>query len=820
MKTTNNHNTIVMFKKKGQSVMKIKNKNKMRILSQLVFIALFLLLAGQGAMGQSVGDYKSAGNGNWNSLSTWVRWDGDSWETPTSGQGWPGQNTGTGAVTIQGGNDVLLNTNVSNSFTSLTITGVSTTNRSSLYFTGNADYTLSTLQIYVVSNGEIYFGTGNPSLELPANASILVFDGGRLWDDGTGGGTCSGSQRISVGGSTWATCGGGAGEFTFASLNASGGSVTAIMTNNGPKCAGSQFYLGISYTGAVGVTTSGGSTQGISYVLKEGATTIQSGTLTPSADTNTFFITKNTAGSYTYSYTVTTYVNTTAYTQTETQTVVVNDKPGISTVATPAALCNGASYNPATPTITANGLIVTSQGWEIETTAGGGTYTNLSLPLTVSTSDNGKKVRYYATNSCGTSYSNLVTLTVNPLPQGSIAGNTICVGSNGQFTFTASSGTGPYTLVISGVTYSGKVSGTPFNVNTNPGSTTTYTLTSVTDANGCQRTTGFTNASATITVATAGVWTGTVSTDWYNTGNWCGFPNSSTDVVIQSTATFQPHITNTSTGAVCRNISIGPGASLTFDGAYALDVYGNWTNSGTFTAGTGTVNLVGGTAQSITGATSFYNLTLNNANNLTLNNNATVTNTLTFTTGNVVTGSNILTVGSTGNSGTITGTSGWINGTLRRYIPGTSGPTVIFTVGDAGNSAPVSVQFAGTPSGSGYLDVSTAAIGAAPPVASGISQTKYVNRKWTITNGGVAGFTSYSPTLNFVSGDLVGTPTPSTFIVSRYDGSYNTTVAGTRTATSTQATGITDPDFGIFYVGESGRTCVIINQGAYTRPLQ
>ena len=92
------------------------------------------------------------------------------------------------------------------------------------------------------------------------------------------------------------------------------------------------------------------------------------------------------------------------------------------------------------------------------------------------------------------------TITVNPSPNGSLAGSTICSGGTGQFTYTSSSGTGPFTLIISGQTYSGVVSGTPFNASPSPGGTTVYTITSITDANGCVRTSGITGASATITV--------------------------------------------------------------------------------------------------------------------------------------------------------------------------------------------------------------------------------------------------------------------------------------------------------------------------------
>lgn len=104
-------------------------------------------------------------------------------------------------------------------------------------------------------------------------------------------------------------------------------------------------------------------------------------------------------------------------------------------------------------------------------------------------------------NSFGCSITSaLTTVTINPLPNGSLSGSTTCIFSPGQLTFTSSVGTGPFTLIISGHTYTNVVSGTPFNVFSNPTTTTVYTLTSITDANGCPTTSGITGATATIIV--------------------------------------------------------------------------------------------------------------------------------------------------------------------------------------------------------------------------------------------------------------------------------------------------------------------------------
>jgi formylmethanofuran dehydrogenase subunit C len=61
--------------------------------------------------------------------------------------------------------------------------------------------------------------------------------------------------------------------------------------------------------------------------------------------------------------------------------------------------------------------------------------------------------------------------------------------------------------------------------------------------------------------------------------------------------------------AVSGNISIASGATLN-GGAATISLGGNWSNSGTFSSGTGTINLNGGVTQSIA-ATTFNNLTVN-----------------------------------------------------------------------------------------------------------------------------------------------------------------------------------------------------------------
>ena len=61
---------------------------------------------------------------------------------------------------------------------------------------------------------------------------------------------------------------------------------------------------------------------------------------------------------------------------------------------------------------------------------------------------------------------------------------------------------------------------------------------------------------------------------------------------------------------------------------------------------------------------------------------------------------------------------------------------------------------------------------------------------WTIANNGIA-FTTYNATFDFVAGDIDAGSTTGTFVVAKLDGAaWSLPTVGTRTGTSTQATGM------------------------------
>jgi|GEM_PF-1027244 len=93
--------------------------------------------------------------------------------------------------------------------------------------------------------------------------------------------------------------------------------------------------------------------------------------------------------------------------------------------------------------------------------------------------------RKVTSGTCIPVYSDTVTVTVNPLPVAGITGSDyICPADNATLTVTITTGTGPFTVKLSdGTEIPGYDSGDPITVN--PVISTTYTITSVTDANGC-----------------------------------------------------------------------------------------------------------------------------------------------------------------------------------------------------------------------------------------------------------------------------------------------------------------------------------------------
>ena len=181
-------------------------------------------------------------------------------------------------------------------------------------------------------------------------------------------------------------------------------------------------------------------------------------------------------------------------------TVTVQDTsiPAAS-ISAPPAICIGSSTNLSV----VGGSLGTSATWEWYIGSCGGTHvgtggvlSNVSPAITTT---------YFvrAEGLCNTTICTSFTLTVNPLPNGSLSGSTqVCAGVDTVLTFNFAVGTAPFDVIYT----DGTNVFTKTSVNNGDtirelaASTTTYSIQQITDANGCIRSSGFLGA-ATITVA-------------------------------------------------------------------------------------------------------------------------------------------------------------------------------------------------------------------------------------------------------------------------------------------------------------------------------
>jgi CSLREA domain-containing protein len=232
----------------------------------------------------------------------------------------------------------------------------------------------------------------------------------------------------------------------------------------------------------------------------------------------------------------------------------------------------------------------------------------------------------------------------------------------------------------------------------------------------------------------------------------------------------------------------------------ALSVGGDWTNNAStsaFTTGTATTTFNGTSSQTIAGSfvTTFAKLTINNSTGVTLGTSTTVSGLLTFTSGNVTTGANNLYLNSTG---TVSRTSGHVIGNFKKNFA-SAALSKTFEIGDSTNYTPVAVVFAAV-SVAGDLTASVASGDHANIGSSTIDPSKSVNRNWTLASSGGLTFTNYGATFTFVAGDVDGGANTANFIVGKYLAGWTYPTVGTKTALTTQTTGVTT--VGDFQLGE------------------
>ncbi|OGO17559.1 MAG: hypothetical protein A2Z15_08415 [Chloroflexi bacterium RBG_16_50_11] len=207
--------------------------------------------------------------------------------------------------------------------------------------------------------------------------------------------------------------------------------------------------------------------------------------------------------------------------------------------------------------------------------------------------------------------------------------------------------------------------------------------------------------------------------------------------------------------------------------------------------------------------TALNNLTINNANGVTLESSPTINGVLTLTSGKITADSNTITISA---SGSVSGgsSSSYVYGNLRKNVA-TGATTRTFEVG-ATNYNPVTVAF-GNVGTAGYLTVK-ATTGQHPNIGSSmLNSNKDVNVYWSLTNSGIV-FDNYNATFTFVSGDILGGADTANFIVGKYNSGWTYPTVGVKTPTTTQATGITS--FSDFVMGEPAAAAPTVNTDSAT----
>jgi hypothetical protein len=270
-----------------------------------------------------------------------------------------------------------------------------------------------------------------------------------------------------------------------------------------------------------------------------------------------------------------------------------------------------------------------------------------------------------------------------------------------------------------------------------------------------------------------------------------------TQHIVRNTLTIDPGCTLLKSGHLPLNAegSVVISGGLTLLDVGGMTVGGDWIKTGTFVPNGYKVLFNGLAPQTITGPTTFDSLTVSNPAGLLLNDDITVNQGLTFTSGNITTGAKKVAVDA---AGSISRTSGYVVGNLQMGVGVGTGRSKTFVIGDASNYTPVDVAFDAVTT-AGNLTAWTTPGDHPQLESSAIVPSMSVNRYWTLTNGGV-GFDHCDATFNFRPGDPDPDTSPNDFVVGRYDGAWSYPTVGTKTGTSTQATGLTS--FSDFALGE------------------
>ena len=145
---------------------------------------------------------------------------------------------------------------------------------------------------------------------------------------------------------------------------------------------------------------------------------------------------------------------------------------------------------------------------------------------------------------------------------------------------------------------------------------------------------------ANITIAIPGTWTGAISSDWNNPGNWTcnGIPTAATDVTIPS-AIISPSILASNINAV-NNLTLSAGTSFTIETKSKFTINGTYTNNGSTIHNDGLLKMAGNeTGQTFPGVnglvTAMNKLEVDNISGVNLDKSFEITGALIPTGGSI-----------------------------------------------------------------------------------------------------------------------------------------------------------------------------------------
>ncbi|MFT3912165.1 MAG: T9SS type A sorting domain-containing protein [Ferruginibacter sp.] len=402
----------------------------------------------------------------------------------------------------------------------------------------------------------------------------------------------SSAQSVTLTGTT----GGTFSSTSGLSINSSTGAITPSASSVGTYTVTYTMNSGCTSTATTSVTISSIPAAVISYsgtpycnsitaprnVTRSGASGgVYSSTTGLTIDATTGAITPSTStpGIYTVTYTITNG----GCVVPVTTSVTISSVPAATISYTGSPYCSNAGTATVTQTGTTGGTYTAAAGLSINASTGA---------IDVGASTAGVYTITYTMINGGCTVAATASITITAVPSATIsyASNPYCSNSGtATITRTGTSG-GSYTASPSGLSINASTGAVTLGTSTLGTYTVTYTVAA---AGGCSQF----QTTASITIGTAGTWTGTSGTDWTNSTNWfCGqVPGSATNVVIPGSLSNYPVIT---TVQAVNNIAIQAGGSITLSNG-TLQIGGTVSNAGTFNTSNGTIEFTGSVAQTI-----------------------------------------------------------------------------------------------------------------------------------------------------------------------------------------------------------------------------